>query len=265
MAKFGLHLLRLIGIKVGVLHGLQKLVVYLWVLYAQLVAAVLVEEGHGRAILHRPPEVVDRDVAAKRPGGKVVVLQDGRPGKAQTRGRGQKTQHVICKDAVVGAVGLVGENHYVVIRIDGLGVRLVELLDEREDVAWIALQLLDQVLPACGPTAGGGHACKAATALEGLAYLAVELIAICQHKKRGRAGLGAPDLLGKKHHGIALARALGVPEDTQLALAQSALRIGANRLIYAQVLVVSGHNLCRRRAKVVKEHEVLEEVEKNVL
>ena len=159
---------------------------------------------------------------------------------------------------------LVGEHDDIVVRHDGLGVRLVELLDEREDIARIALKLLYQVLAARGAAALGGDTRQATAAFERLADLLVELIAIGEHQKCRRARLRSADLLGQENHRVTLARALRVPEDAEFSVAQLALGVGAHCLVYSQVLVIARQDLSSRRIEVIKQDEVLEEVEQRL-
>lgn len=80
---------------------------------------------------------------------------------------------------------LIRHNYDVVIGKNGLDVRLIELLDKREDETGVALELLDEIRPA------GGYGCRSfgiteyATVLEGVAYLPVEFIAVGEYDKGG--------------------------------------------------------------------------------
>ena len=68
VVELGLHLLGLVGVEVGILNGLEKLVVNLRILDAELIAAILVEQRHRGPILDGALEVVDRNVTAEGPG-----------------------------------------------------------------------------------------------------------------------------------------------------------------------------------------------------
>lgn len=116
VAELALDLLGLLLVKVGGLHSVHELLVKLGVLDAQLVGAVLIEQWHRRAVLHRAVEIVDRDVSAERAACEVVVFQDGRAGETDSGGCGQKPHHVLGADAIVGAVRLVRQDDDVVIR-----------------------------------------------------------------------------------------------------------------------------------------------------
>lgn len=146
VAELAFDLLGLFIVKVGRFHCIHELLIELGILDAQLVGTVLVEERNRRAVLHRAVEVIDGNIAAEGATGEVVVFEDRRAGEADPGRRRQKPHHVLGADAVVGTVRLVGQDNDIVVRAYRLHVVLVELLDEREHVAGIAVQLLDQVL-----------------------------------------------------------------------------------------------------------------------
>ena len=64
---------------------------------------------------------------------------------------GQQALDIFSKYAVLAAVSFIRHDQNIVIRIDWRLVRLVELLDQREDKARVSLELFDQV---CST---GGH------------------------------------------------------------------------------------------------------------
>ena len=82
--------------------------------HAQLVATGVVIERHRGLVLHRPLEVVGRDVFAEHPARDLVVLEQRRAGKADVAGIGQGVTHVERQRAVLGAVRLVGDDDDVV-------------------------------------------------------------------------------------------------------------------------------------------------------
>ena len=185
MGKLAFHLVYLIGVEVGVLDGLKQLVVDLGVLYCEAIGAVLVEQGYRGAVRNGATEVIHRHVSAERAGGQLIIGQKRRSGKAHLGGRRQQPCHVLGKDAIVRAMRLVGEHHDVVVGQDGLGIGLIELLDEREDISRVAPELLRKVGSAGRAAARGGYAGQASAALERLADLFVQLVAVGQHQEGG--------------------------------------------------------------------------------
>lgn len=260
-AQIALELLGLVLVEVHLLQCVQQLVVDVGIVDLQQVASVLVVQGHGRSVLDRAFEVVDGQVPAEGPLRQVVVLQKRRSGEADSRRRGQDAVHVVGVDAVVGAMGLVGQDDDVVVGDDGLDVCVVELVDKGEDEARVAPQLLDQVLAAGSDVTLRSHTPQAAAALERVADLGVQLVSVRKDEERGRLRRRPPlDLSGDEHHGVALAAALRVPEHTQLAAVDSALLEGFDGLVGPQELVVAGDDLRRGGGEMVEEDEVLEQV-----
>ena len=151
-----------------------------------------------RQILHRPLEVIHRDVAAKCARSQIVIRQKRRSGKADARCRGQQVHHVGGKNPVLAAVRFVGHDQNVVVGIDGLQTRLVKLLNEGKDKAGIAFELLHQVLTAGRHECAGIRFAQQAAVFKGVADLLVEFIPVREHDNGGRARKLAPDLLRQK-------------------------------------------------------------------
>ena len=137
-------------------------------------------------------------------------------------------------------MGLVGQNQDVVVGIDGLGLRLIEFLDQGEDEAGVAPEFVDQIVAAGRHELPGLCLPQQAAVLKGIADLLVQLLPVGEHHDGGGPGKLPPALLGQEHHGVAFAAALGVPEHPQLAVVQFPGLVGLHRLVDAQVLVVSG-------------------------
>ena len=177
-------------------------------------------------------------------------------------GRWQDVHQVIGKDAVLRPVCLVRHEDDVVVWIDGLRVRAVEFVDQREDKAGVAAELRFQISAAGGDVLGGLRPLAQQPAVfKGVADLLVQFIPVGEDHDGGRTGKLPADLLGEEEHGIALAAALGVPEHAQLAVIELPGRVGLDRLVDAQVLVVAGQNLGSAAAGVVIEDEVFKQVE----
>ena len=157
---------------------------------------------------------------------------------------------------------LIGHNQNVMVGVDWLHIRLVEFLNQREDKAGIAPQLLLQICPAgCDELAGLCLAQQPAV-FKGITDLGVQLVPVGQDDNGGRTGELTANLLRQKHHGVAFAAALRMPEHTQLAVVQLAGLIGFDRLIDAEILVVPGKDFCCMPTRVVKQDEVFQQIQK---
>ena len=126
--------------------------------------------------------------------------------------------HVVGEDAVLTAVSLVRENKDIMVGVDGLRVRLIELLNQRENKTGVSPELADQIIAADGHKLSGFRLAQQAAVFKGLTDLLVQFLTVGEDHHGGGAGKFPPNLLGQEHHGIALSAALGVPEDTQLAV-----------------------------------------------
>ena len=226
---------------------------------------VLIVQRYGSPVLHRPLEVVHGYVAAEGALGDVVIGQQGCPGKANAGSGRQKAYHVVGEDAVLTAVGLVGENENIVVGVDGLGIGLIELLNQGEDKTGVPPKFVDQIVAAGGHKLSGFRLTQQAAVFKGLADLLVQLVPVGEDHDGGGAGKLPPDLLGQEHHGVALAAALGVPEYPQFAVVQLPGLVCLYRLVDAQILVVSGQNFCGAAAGVVEEDEVFQQIQKVLL
>ena len=200
----------------------------------QLREAAFVVDGYRRPVFDGALDVVDADVVAEHGPGVGVLKFDGRTGKTDERGVGQSVPHVagVAVDEVVLApVRLVGDHDDVAAAgQQGVPVSLLlgeELLDRGEHhAARRDGELRPQVRPGCG--LHGRLAQEVAAAGEGAEELVVEVVAVGQDDNGGIAhGRFADDAAGVERHGQALARALGVPDDADAAVAGFAAGVAA--------------------------------------
>ena len=206
----------LVRVEFGLCDGVGDPVVEVEARDAELFAAVLVNELHGRAVFFGALEVVARDVAAEDALRQVVVLEQRRAGEADEGRIRQGEPHVARELAGLRAVRLVGNHDDVVARAVWLARVhvLIELVDQAEDVAVVFLQQRLQLLTGTG--ARRLFVCDAA-ADEGPVNLAVEIVAVGHQQEGELRGNLPPHLLGEERHGVGLAAALRVPEHAQLA------------------------------------------------
>ncbi len=230
--------------------------------YAELVATRIVIERYRCLVLHGPLEIVGGDVIAEHPPGDLVALEERRAGETDIAGVGQGIAHVERQGAVLGAVGLVGDDDEVVA--PGVGIPfangLVEFLDQRKDMGFVLGQKLGEMLAARGPariTVVVHHAASG----KGLVDLCVQVVAVGEDQKGEVAAQLAMDLASEEHHGIALARTLGMPEHPQLAVPALPVADRLDGPVDAQELVVAGHNFSRVPGRVVENDEVLHQVQ----
>ena len=158
-------------------------------------------------------------------------------------------------------MGFVRHDDNIVVGIDWLHIRLVELLDQRKDEARVAFQFIDQVVAAGRNKLACFCFSKNATVFEDVADLCVQFVAVGQDHDSGRAGELAANLLRQKHHGIAFAAALGMPEHAQLTVVQLSGFVGFDCLVHAEILVVPGQYLCRMSSGMVKEDKVFQQIQ----
>lgn len=151
------------------------------------------------------------------------------------------------------------------IGVDGFWVCLVEFLDKGKNEAGIAVQFLYQILAAGSDELAGFGFAQQTAVFKGVTDLLVQLIPVSEDDNGGRAFELPPDLLGQEYHGIALAATLGMPEDAQLAVVQLTGLIRFDRLVNSKILVVAGKNLFRVATGMVKEDEILQQVEEVLL
>ena len=157
---------------------------------------------------------------------------------------------------------LVRQDEHVVVRINGLRLRVVELLDERENKSRIAPEFRDEVRSAGRHELRRLRRTEQTAHLKRLADLVVQLLPIREHHDGGRAGKFPPDFLRKERHGITLARALRMPEDAQLPLPEPPLPIRLHRRVHPEILVIPREDLRRVSARMVEENEIFKKVEK---
>ena len=162
-------------------------------------------------------------------------------------------------------MGLVAHDDDVMIRLDRRQVIAIEFLNQRENVAGVALQHIHQT---CGTGGNKGIGCdtaEAAAVFKGIADLVVQFIPVGQHHNGRTAGEFATNLLGQEHHGIALAAALRMPENTQSTIAQLAVTVRFHGLVHAEILMIAGHNLRRMTAGMIEEDKVFQQVKEILL
>ena len=263
LGKLGLQLVLLVHVEVGGLDGVEDAVGDFGVVQVlDLVASVFVVERDGRPVVHGAFEVVNGDIAAEGAGGDVVVGEKRRAGEADAGGRGQHAHHIFGKDAVLCPVRLVRHEDNTMVGNNRHGVRVVEFVDQREDEAGVAAQLRFQICAAGGDVLGRLCPLAEQTAVfKGVADLLIQLLAVGEDHEGGRARELPPYLLREEEHGIALAAALRVPEDAELAVIQLPGGVGPDRLVDAEILVVARQNLGGVPAGVVIEDEVFKQVE----
>ena len=97
--------------------------------------------------------------------------------------------------------------------------------------------------------------------LKGVTYLFVQFVTVGQYHYRWGAFKLSPDFLSQEHHRITLARALGVPEHTELTFHFLTMAIHLHGLIHTEVLVVACQNLHRRTTAMVEENEVFKQIQ----
>ena len=90
--------------------------------------------------------------------------------------------------------------------------------------------------------------------------LAVKVITVGDDHERPVAGELPQDLLREEDHRVALAGALRVPEDAELALIVLDLLDGGDGIVHAEELVVLGDELVQIALRLVVDREVLNEV-----
>jgi hypothetical protein len=78
---------------------------------------------------------------------------------------------------------------------------------------------------------------------KGLVDLRVQVVAVGEDQKGEVAAQLAMHLAGEEHHGIAFARALGMPEHSQLAVPELPVADRLDGPVDAQELMVAGQNL----------------------
>ena len=193
----------------------EKLPLQLLLRHPDVVRRERVVEREGRAVLDRlgdrvlvevaPLVVPAEDLESALAIGDPV---DGRPGEADERRVGQRADQVVPEVAAGRPVRLVHEDEDIRPGAE-VGVRLVELVDGRDDqAAVVGMEELAE------PRLGRRRLEREAVGPQVLEELALQLVPVDQHED-GRLlehGIGQ-DLLRRRHHRQGLARALGVPDE----------------------------------------------------
>ena len=259
--EFQFQLFLLAGIQISCFNGINDLLGDFRVLdRPQLFTTVFVVQWYGCAVIHRPLEIVHRDVTTKGALCDRIIGEQRCAGKTNTGGSRQQRHHILRKNAILAPVCLVGHDNNIVIGNNGLSIPLVELLNQREDEAGIALQLADQVIAALRYVFGGLDTAQQTAILKGVADLLVQFVTVGQHHKGGRTLKLAADLLCQEQHGVALAAALCVPKHTQSAISQLSLLVHLHRFIDTQILMVPSEDLGGAATGVVIENEILKQI-----
>lgn len=263
LGKFPLQLLRLAHIQIGLLDRLEDLIGDLRLLpLAEPVRTVFIIQRNRRSVVYGLLEIVDGNIIAEGPHRELIISEERRPRESDARCRGQQMKHILRKLPVLAAVRLIRQDEHIMIGIDRLCARLIEFLDERENIARIAMQLFQQILPAGRDELRRLGRAQQTAHFKSPADLRIQLIPVRQHHDRRRAAELPPDLLGEERHGIALAGALRMPENAQLSVAQLPFLIGLYRRIDAQILVIPCKDLGRRAAGMVEEDEIFKNIQK---
>ena len=239
--------------------------------------ATLVEDRHRRAVGLGLGQRVAVEVAAEDLQRLLALAHDDRRAGEPDPGRvGHSGHQVGVQHRRLGAVGLI-DHHQDRARL----VQSVECLPRRQALSpatgGVAI-LLDhrhhhartgpaQQFSYLGPAAG--HADRLAGELGGAAQLPLQVRAVSDQHDLEPAQIGVaahdPD---QEHHGEALARPLGVPDDPAAAVDVAVRRPGValdqptQRLVHAPVLLVAAHDLDRAaRAGLYEQREVPHDVE----
>ncbi len=118
-----------------------------------------------------------------------------------------------------------------------------------------------EMVAACG-TARIAVVVHHAASGKSLVNLSIQVVTVGQHQECEVPAQLAMDLAREEHHGVTLARPLGVPEHAELAIAVPAVQDGLDGPVDTQELVVPGQDLLRFARRIVKDDEVLQQVHK---
>ena len=166
---------------------------------------------HLGRLLHRKRNSQGKIAVPKR----LCAQKSHHAGETDPGGSGQQADHVVRIYPVLAAVGLVRHNEDIMVRVDWLQVRPVELLDQGEHKAGIAPQLVQQVRAVGGDKLPGLGGAQDAAVLKRIADLLVQLHPVCQNHNSGGAGEFAADFLGRYEKGLR-----DVPTDVLIRLAR---------------------------------------------
>ena len=249
----------LFGVKFGILNQLVNVVIQIGIDELQFRRAVLVKQRHGRAVLHRLLEVVDRHVITEHILGALFAGNQRRAGKGEEQGLGQGRAHVQRQRVVLAAVRFVGEHDH--IRPVAQHLRRLKLVDEREHVTVIAAQQLAQMRAAAGMALVALGLAHRAGGLEGLGDLLVQFHPVCHDGKGPVARHLAQHLLREEHHRKTLAAALRLPEHPAAPVPQLArFEHRGNRVVHPKKLVVLPENLRHPGLVLREQREVLYQI-----
>ena len=209
-------------------------------------------------------EIVDGYIVPELLLGHFAAL-DRSSGESDTRCVGKETQHVVGQDTVVRAVCLVGEDHDLVVGMNRLPCRGVELVYQGEQELVVALEPFGQFLAARRHQRLRLNPAEASAGLECLTDLLVQLFTVRDNEECRRTARLAEDLAGEEYHRVAFARPLRVPEHAKLAAVFRALQVALVCAVDAQVLVVARQNLEHLAVALVEQDEVLHDVQQVLL
>ena len=185
------HRLLLSIVKRSLFQEVFQLVVEVLVGELQLGHTILVVERDGGTVRDGVPEVVDRHVVAEHLPGLLLASDERCAGEPQKRRVGQRQTHVRRQSVVLGAMGLVGDDHDVVALRQNRHLLAFlgrdELVDQREDVAVVLAEQRAQMgrVLSVDLLAGGDHSGVGKVPIE----LLVELLAVCDQHEGPVAGL----------------------------------------------------------------------------
>ncbi|OPZ80548.1 MAG: hypothetical protein BWY76_03326 [bacterium ADurb.Bin429] len=249
------------------------------VIQSQLRQPRLVVDGHNRAILYRPLDVVNINLIAEHGARAAVALfhrgagkaDEGRPWQCIAQVLGEAIRHGCRRgihmptEPVLTAVRFVGNDHDVApvgeLREGIAFLFRHELLNGGEDdAAGGDIQQVAQVRAAlrlyrCLPQ-------QRLTAAEGAKELVVQVVAVGDDHQRGVFHRRvADDFPGEERHRQAFAAPLGVPHhaDAPVAMRGGGVQRAGDGFFRRVVLVVRGHFLLHRRAVVLKDGVVAQQ------
>ena len=263
LCEFRFQLVLLNDVDIRVFDSIKYAVCDLRIMQIEyLFTTILIIERYSGSVLDSTFEIVNGNIATEGTSSYIIARQQRCAGKSDTCRCRKQLDHIIGKDTVLAAVRLVRHDDNVVVGIDRRFVRLIEFLYQRKYETRIAFQFTHQVITACCYKLGGFCFAQRSAIFKGIADLLVQFIPVGQNDDRRGAGKLSAYLLREENHRIALAGALGMPENAQLAVIQLPCLICFYRLIDTEILMVTGKYLCGVSSGVVKENKVFKEIEK---
>ncbi len=136
---------------------------------------------------------------------------------------------------------------------------LVELLDQAEDIGLVLPQLVREVVCTSCPAGILIVVCQSAAG-KGFVDLLIEIVAVGADQEGEIAAQFAMHFASEEHHGVGLAAALRVPEDSQFSLACFPVAHGLHGAVNTQELVVVGDDLVSGAGGIVEDDKVLEDI-----